>query len=88
MVHDISTGVGPLDISNVSEEITDEDVADPSPLPKVCGDYLLVRPVKTNTEKVGSVFLPDSTRGDVKYLHNVGRILSMGPSDRDWETRR
>lgn len=73
------TDLGPMDVPKTSEEITSEDVADPSPLPKVCGDYLLIRPVKTSAEKVGSVYLPDSVQGDVKYLHNVGKILAFGP---------
>lgn len=79
------SNVGPLDVPKSSEEITDENVPDPEDLPRICGDYLLVRPVKTHSEKVGSIYIPDTTQGDVKYLHNVGRILGFGP--RAYKTR-
>lgn len=72
------TNLGPMDIPRTSEEITSDDVPDPKGY-RVCGDYLLVRPVKTNSEKIGSIFIPDATRSDIKYLHNVGRILDFGP---------
>jgi len=74
-----------MDVPKSSEEITPDDVPDPTPLPKIAGDYLLVRPVKTNAAKVGNIYLPDSTKGDVKYLHNVGRVLAAGP--RAYKTR-
>lgn len=67
-----------LDGKRTDEEATDENVPDPTPLPGVCGDYLLVRPVKPKAEKIGSIFTPDSLQDDVKYLHNVGRVLAIG----------
>jgi co-chaperonin GroES (HSP10) len=73
------SSLGILDQSKTNQEITDTTVPDPSPLPRVCGDYLLIRPVPTNAKKVGSIYIPESTQDDVKYLHNVGRILSFGP---------
>lgn len=63
-----------------NEEITDRNVPDPEGLPKVCGDYLLIRPVDTTPEKTkGGIILAQSIQDDVKYLHNVGRVLAAGP---------
>jgi co-chaperonin GroES (HSP10) len=73
------TDLGPMDVPKTSEEITDMDIPDPDPLPEIAGSHVLVRPVKTNTEKVGNIYIPDNTRGDIKYLHNVGRVLAFGP---------
>lgn len=76
---DITKGLlGAVDVPKTSEEITDESVPDPEQLPDVGGDWILVRPVKTHTERIGNIYIPDSTRGDVKYLHNVGRVLKIG----------
>ena len=69
---------GAVDIPNTSETITDAEVPDPEGY-RVCGSKLLIRPVKTNYDKVGSVFVPDTVKADVKYLHNVGRVLDFGP---------
>jgi co-chaperonin GroES (HSP10) len=68
-----------VDIPKSSEEITGADVADPDTLPRICGDYLLIRPVSTQIEKVGSIYMPEKMQEDVKYLHNVGRVLAFGP---------
>lgn len=68
-----------LEQNRTNEEVTSEEVPDPTPLPEIGGDYLLVRPVNTTADKIGSIYIPDSTMGDVKYLHNVGRILAFGP---------
>jgi co-chaperonin GroES (HSP10) len=71
--------LGVVDVKKTSENITDESVPDPEGLPEIGGDYVLVRPVKTQTEKVGSVYLADDVQDDVKYLNNVGKILAIGP---------
>jgi len=69
-----------MDVAKTSEEITDNAVPDPEVLPRICGDYIMVRPVKTETGKTkGGILLPDSTQGDIKYLCNVGRIVAFGP---------
>lgn len=70
---------GVLDSARNAEDITSSDVPDPSPLPRICGDYLLVRPVQTKADKIGSIYMPGSVEDDVKYLNNVGRILAFGP---------
>ena len=70
---------GVMDASRTDETVTDETVPDPTPLPGVCGDYILVRPVKPRAEKIGSIYTPDDLQDDVKYLHNVGRVLAIGP---------
>jgi co-chaperonin GroES (HSP10) len=72
--------LGMIEQPKNSEEVTDRTVPDPDVLPRVCGDYLLVRPVDTTPEKTkGGIILASSIQDDVKYLHNVGRILSFGP---------
>lgn len=71
--------LGIMDASRVSETISSSDIPDPDVLPRVCGDWILVRPVSTKVEKVGSILLPTDTQDDIKYLNNVGRILSFGP---------
>jgi len=71
--------LGIMDASRVSETISSSDIPDPDVLPRVCGDWILVRPVSTKVEKVGSILLPTDTQDDIKYLNNVGRILAFGP---------
>lgn len=72
--------LGMIEQPKNSEEATDKNIPDPSPLPRICGDYLLVRPVDTTPEKTkGGIILATSIQDDVKYLHNVGRILAFGP---------
>ena len=47
------------------EWITDEEVADPSPLPKIPGYHILVRPVSVKSATKGGIILPDSTKSGV-----------------------
>lgn len=68
-----------VDVPNTSENITNENVPDPEGLPEIGGDYVLVRPVQTQTEKVGNIIMADDIQDDVKYLSNVGKILAIGP---------
>jgi co-chaperonin GroES (HSP10) len=60
------------------EWITDEEVADPSPLPRVPGYHILVRPVSVKSATKGGIILPDSTKSDMAYLTTVGRVLKVG----------
>jgi len=76
---------GITDGSRINEEVTDKDIPDPKVLPRVCGDWILVRPLSAKHEKIGSILLATSTQQDIKYLNNVGRILAFGP--RAYKTR-
>ena len=59
--------------------ITDVDEApDPSPLPKIPGFHVLVRPVSVKSVTKGGILLPDSTKDDMAYLTTVAQVLSMG----------
>lgn len=60
------------------EWITDEDIADPNPLPKIPGYHILVRPVSVKSATKGGILLPDSTKSDMAYLTTVGRVLKVG----------
>lgn len=60
------------------EWITDEDVADPTPLPEIPGYHVLVRPVSVKATTKGGIILPDSTKSDMAYLTTVGRVLKVG----------
>ena len=60
------------------EWITDEDIADPNPLPEVPGYHVLVRPVSVKSATKGGIILPDSTKSDMAYLTTVGRVLKVG----------
>ena len=60
------------------EWISDNDVADPNPLPSLPGYHVLVRPVAIRTETKGGIILPDQFKDDVKYLTTVGRVLAVG----------
>ena len=60
------------------EWITDEDIADPNPLPEIPGYHILVRPVSVKSATKGGILLPDSTKSDMAYLTTVGRVLKVG----------
>ena len=69
-----------MDGRRTDESITDANIPDPEVLPRVAGDYILVRPVSSEASKTtGGIFLPETTQGDIKYLTNVGRVLKFGP---------
>lgn len=59
--------------------ITSEDHPDPEVLPKVHGWNIVVRPVPIKNKLDTGIFLPESTREDIKYLTNVGRVVALGP---------
>jgi co-chaperonin GroES (HSP10) len=58
--------------------LTEEGVPDPSPLPRIPGVGILVRPVPTRRKSAGGILIPDSVRADMEYLNTVGRVLSLG----------
>ena len=60
------------------EWITDEEIADPTPLPTIPGYNILVRPVSVKAKTKGGIILPDSTKSDMAYLTTVGRVLKVG----------
>lgn len=69
------------ELAQVSKTTNDwysaDDEPDPSPLPFLCGYYLMVKPLKVK-EKVGSLYLPDQVRDDVQQMTNVARVLKLG----------
>lgn len=76
--------LGLIEDTKTNTDVTNEDVPDPSPLPRVGGDYLLIRPVSTFSDNIVTdsgvkLYIPTAVEEDVKYLHNVGRILAFGP---------
>jgi co-chaperonin GroES (HSP10) len=69
-----------IEVAKSNEQKTDKDKPDPSPLPQVCGFYVLVRPVHIKDEKTkGGIYIPQEVQDDIRYLTNVGRVLSIGP---------
>lgn len=58
--------------------LTGDDVPDPSPLPRIPGVGILVRPVPIRRKSAGGILLPDTFRQDREYLNTVGRVLSLG----------
>lgn len=64
-------------ISN-DQFISDDDVPDPTPLPRIPGVGILVRPVPVRRKTAGGILLPDTVRADRDYLNTVGRVLAIG----------
>jgi len=58
--------------------ITAEDVPDPSPLPRIPGVGILVRPVPVRRKSAGGILIPESVRADRDYLNTVGKVLALG----------
>jgi len=58
--------------------ITAEDVPDPSPLPRIPGVGILVRPVPVRRKSAGGILIPESVRSDLEYLSTVGKVLALG----------
>jgi co-chaperonin GroES (HSP10) len=66
--------------------ISSEEKPDPSPLPRVPGVSILVRPVPIRRKSAGGIIVPDTFREDRAYLNTVGRVLVLGElafGDRD-----
>lgn len=64
-------------ISN-DQWVSAEEVPDPSPLPRVPGVGILVRPVPIRRKSAGGILLPDTFREDREYLNTVARVLALG----------
>ena len=58
--------------------LTQEDIPDPTPLPRIPGVGILVRPVPIRRKTAGGILLPDTFREDREYLNTVGRVLALG----------
>lgn len=58
--------------------ISEEDIPDPTPLPRCPGWTLVVRPVPVRPKTKGGVLLPDVVKHDYSYLNTVGRVLLIG----------
>jgi co-chaperonin GroES (HSP10) len=58
--------------------ISEDNVPDPDPLPRIPGVGILVRPVPVRRKTAGGIFIPDSVRADHEYLNTVGRVLALG----------
>jgi co-chaperonin GroES (HSP10) len=58
--------------------ITDDETPDPTPLPRIPGVGILVRPVPIRRKSAGGILLPDTFREDMGYLNTVGRVLALG----------
>lgn len=58
--------------------VTADDVPDPSPLPRIPGVGILIRPVPLRRKSAGGIILPDTVRADREYLNTVGRVLLLG----------
>lgn len=69
----------PLDGAITNDQwVSSEDVPDPSPLPRVPGVGILVRPVPIRRKSAGGILLPDTFREDREYLNTVARVLALG----------
>lgn len=58
--------------------LSGDEVPDPSPLPRIPGVGILVRPVPIRRKSAGGILLPDTFRQEREYLNTVGRVLSLG----------
>ena len=69
----------PLDGALTNDQwVTQEDIPDPTPLPRIPGVGILVRPVPIRRKTAGGILLPDTFREDREYLNTVGRVLALG----------
>lgn len=68
-----------VDASSNDAWISEAETPDPSPLPKVPGWGILVRPIAIRSKTKGGILLADVTKEDLGLLTNVGRVLAMGP---------
>jgi len=58
--------------------ISQDEIPDPTPLPRIPGVGILVRPVPIRRKTTGGILLPDTFREDREYLNTVGRVLALG----------
>lgn len=62
-----------------SEWITGAEVPDPTPLPKVVGWNILLRPVSIVQKTKGGIIMPDTVQDSVERITTVARVVAMGP---------
>lgn len=58
--------------------ISADEAPDPTPLPRIPGVGILIRPVPVRRKSAGGILIPDSVRSDMDYLNTVGRVLALG----------
>jgi len=58
--------------------ISADEAPDPTPLPRVPGVGILIRPVPVRRKSAGGILIPESVRADTEYLNTVGRVLALG----------
>ena len=58
--------------------ISEDDKPDPTPLPRIPGVGILVRPVPIRKKSAGGIIIPETFREDRSYLNTVGRVLALG----------
>lgn len=76
----------PMDGAISNDQWMTEDQPDPSPLPRIPGVGVLVRPVPIRRRSAGGILIPDSVRADRDYMNTVGRVLALGElAFQDWE---
>lgn len=69
----------PLDGAITNDQwMTQEEIPDPSPLPRIPGVGILVRPVPIRRKSAGGILLPDTFRESHEHLNTVGRVLALG----------
>ena len=54
------------------------ETPDPSPLPRLPGWHILVRPLSAPQKTRGGILVPDSVAADHDFLITVGRVLVVG----------
>jgi chaperonin GroES len=73
------TTKGTMDAALANDQwLSDDGVPDPSPLPRIPGVGILVRPVPVRRKSAGGILIPDTFRSDMEYLSTVGRVLALG----------
>jgi co-chaperonin GroES (HSP10) len=76
-------------ISN-GDWITEDKVPDPTPLPRIPGWHVLIRPVPLKTMSKGGIIIPEVVKDDLDQLRTVGRVLAVGAlayADEDFRGR-
>ncbi len=69
----------PLDGAITNDQwISPDEAPDPSPLPRVPGVGILIRPVPIRRKSAGGILIPDTFREDMAELNTVGRVLALG----------
>lgn len=66
--------------SKLDDNWATDDVSKPDPvdLPKVCGWYLLVRPVQIQEKTKGGIIMPGRAKADIESFTNIAKVLAVG----------